>query len=219
MTRPPASKSSRALIATAGLLATAGCALLLYALPPQDKTAPPHSTASPIATHDTALPSAGATSPAPAEPSWTPGPVEPAEPTAPPASSPPAVPDDGALPEPGAGPRADPLVQRALEQAIAPDLAPAEEAELAMLGRRVWMAEVTGAGRVAWPAYFPDADMASRYSRVRIQGLIARADPDHRSDAVVHLVWAGADPSGTFLDGRTATVRFARRGSAWMPTR
>ncbi|MFD7972522.1 hypothetical protein [Streptomyces clavifer] len=135
-------------------------------------------------------------------------------------SAPPSVPaQEEVLPEPGAAPRADPLVQRALERAVPADLAPADERQLTVLGRAVWLAEVTGADRAKWPGYFPDPVMTSGYSRVRIQGLIARRDNEHRADAVVHLVWAGADPSGTFLDGRTATLRFTRQAGTWTPLR
>ncbi|MFJ8769571.1 hypothetical protein [Streptomyces clavifer] len=99
------------------------------------------------------------------------------------------------------------------------DLAPADERELTAPGRAVWLAEVIGADRAKWPGYFPDPGMTSGYSRVRIQRLIARRDSEHQADAVVHLVWAGSDPSGTFLDGRTATLRFIRLAGTWAPLR
>ncbi|MFD6274520.1 hypothetical protein ACFWFI_02855 [Streptomyces sp. NPDC060209] len=124
-----------------------------------------------------------------------------------------------ALPEPGAGPRADPLVQDSLERALPSDLAPADEAQLTALGRVVWMAELTGTGRSKWPGYFPGSPSVAVYSQARIQALIARRDNSHQADAVVHLVWAGADPAGTFLDGRTATLRFTRQAGAWTPVR
>ncbi|MFJ8870547.1 hypothetical protein ACIRD6_32945 [Streptomyces sp. NPDC102473] len=81
------------------------------------------------------------------------------------------------------------------------------------------MAELTGAGRSKWPDYFPDSPSAAVYSRVRIQALIARRDDSDQADAVVHLVWAGADPAGTFMDGRTAILRFTRQAGAWTPVR
>ncbi|MFF9690463.1 hypothetical protein [Streptomyces sp. NPDC014623] len=214
MTHPPAPQGSRTLLAVACTLAATGCALVLYAMPAHHEAGAPRTTPSPAsATRPAALPSADATLPITAEPSTTPRAVEAA-----PAATP-SVPAARALPEPGAGPRADPLVQDALEQALPSDLAPADEAQLTALGRAVWMAELTGAGRTKWPDYFPDSPSAAAYSRVRIQALIARRDDSNQAGAVVHLVWAGADPAGTFMDGRTATLRFTRQAGAWTPVR
>ncbi|MFB8026867.1 MULTISPECIES: hypothetical protein [unclassified Streptomyces] len=214
MTHPPSPQGSRTLLAVAGTLAATGCALVLYAMPSHHEADAPRTTPSPAsATRPAALPSADATPPVTAEPSATPRAVE-AAPAAIP-SAPAARP----LPEPGAGPRADPLVQDALEQALPSDLAPADEAQLTALGRAVWMAELTGAGRSKWPTYFPDSPSAAAYSRVRIQALIARRDNNHPADAMVYLVWAGADPAGTFMDGRTASLRFTRQAEAWTPVR
>ncbi len=114
---------------------------------------------------------------------------------------------DEALPEPGAGPRADPLVQRALDRAIPADLLPADERLVTELARAVWMAEVTGEGRSQWPGYFPHSSLTAAYSRGHVQALIARHAPDSKAEAVVHLVWAGADPAGRFLNSRPVTLR------------
>lgn len=125
------------------------------------------------------------------------------------------------LPPPLSGPGADPVVQRAVEDALPPDLPPDIEEEVAQLGRRVWLAEVTGAGRDQWPGYFlPAPARSSFYTRVRVQAAIGRRDPD-RPGVVAHLVWAGAGPSGTYMDGRSATVRFIRKGETgtWTPQR
>lgn len=218
MITPPPSSSSRGLapIAVAGVLASAGCALVVYAMLTStgNGSAPTTTpTASSRETQDLASPANE-----PAADAGPPAVQGPAEPLQNPASSS-ALAGKEVLPEPGAGPRADPLVQRALERAVPADLAPADERQLTVLGRAVWLAEATGSGRAKWPAYFPDPGMTSGYSRVRIQGLIARRDTEHQADAVVHLVWAGADPSGTFLDGRTATLRFTRQAGTWAPVR
>ncbi|WP_240801954.1 hypothetical protein [Streptomyces sp. A1136] len=106
------------------------------------------------------------------------------------------------LPPPGSGPAADPLIQQALDQASTRDLPADEEQRLLDLGRTAWLGETAG------------------YSQVRIQAATARRDntpavdphAQHPLRAVVRLVWAGADPAGTFLDGRTATVTFAQNG-------
>ncbi len=86
------------------------------------------------------------------------------------------------------------------------------------LAEQVWRADVTGAGRVRWPRYFSATAPARHlYTRVRIQAGIAR-----RTDAgrvVVHLVWAGADPSGQYREGRTARVLLARTDHGWEPVR
>lgn len=216
MTTPPPSKASRGLIAVAGALAATGCALVVYAMPTSTGSGPATARSSSPPAFETQ----GPTTPVggPAADAGPPEAMSPAEPVH--GSAPPSAPGrEEVLPEPGAGPRADPLVQRALERAVPGDLAPADERQLTVLGRAVWLAEVTGADRAKWPGYFPAAGMTSGYSRVRIQGLIARRDTEHQADAVVHLVWAGADPSGTFLDGRTATLRFTRQAGTWIPLR
>ncbi|WP_053687198.1 hypothetical protein [Streptomyces sp. IGB124] len=104
------------------------------------------------------------------------------------------------LPPPGSGPAADPLIQQALDRASRPDLPLADELELVTAGRAAWLAETV------------------RYTQVRIQAATARraADP---SGAVVRLVWAGADPAGTYLDGRTAALHYIRNGEgSWTRT-
>ncbi|MGW0778429.1 hypothetical protein ACWD01_33480 [Streptomyces sp. NPDC002835] len=97
-----------------------------------------------------------------------------------------------------------------------PNLPLAVEQQLRSVGRQVWMAEVGGFGRERWPEYFADS-RPTAYSRVRIQAAIARREG---GDVVVHLVWAGADPSGHYADGRRAMVRFSHEGgSKWTPRR
>ncbi|MFE9933552.1 hypothetical protein [Streptomyces sp. NPDC005533] len=104
------------------------------------------------------------------------------------------------LPPPGSGPAADPLIQRALDRAGPPDLPPADEQHLVTAGRAAWLAETV------------------RYTRVRIQAATARRAPE-RDGAVVRLVWAGADPAGTYLDGRTAALHYVRDGEgSWTLT-
>ncbi|MER5870502.1 hypothetical protein [Streptomyces sp. NPDC002044] len=104
------------------------------------------------------------------------------------------------LPPPGSGPAADPIIQQTLDRASPPDLPPHDEKHLLAAGRRAWSAETAG------------------YTQVRIQAATARRDtstaaaPGGREAAVVRLVWAGADPAGTFLDGRTASVRYTQNG-------
>ncbi|WP_053712978.1 hypothetical protein [Streptomyces sp. XY413] len=104
------------------------------------------------------------------------------------------------LPPPGSGPAADPLIQQALDRASWPDLPPADEQQLITAGRAAWLAETV------------------RYTQVRIQAATARRAPDP-GGAVVRLVWAGADPAGTYLDGRTAALHYIRNGEgSWTRT-
>ncbi|MCX5174271.1 hypothetical protein [Streptomyces virginiae] len=104
------------------------------------------------------------------------------------------------LPPPGEGPAADPLIQQALDRAGRSDLPPADEQHLVTVGRAAWLAETV------------------RYTQVRIQATTARREPD-RDGAVVRLVWAGADPAGTYLDGRTAALHYIRNGEgSWTRT-
>ncbi|MER7828032.1 hypothetical protein ABTX85_36365 [Streptomyces sp. NPDC096097] len=104
------------------------------------------------------------------------------------------------LPPPGEGPAADPLIQQALDLAGRPDLPPADEQHLVTAGRAAWPAETV------------------RYTQVRIQAVTARRETDS-DGAVVRVVWAGADPAGTYLDGRTAALHYIRNGEgSWTRT-
>ncbi|WP_405444597.1 hypothetical protein [Streptomyces erythrochromogenes] len=117
-----------------------------------------------------------------------------------PAGSPVGAAPAGELPPPGEGPAADPLIQQALDRASRPDLLPADEQQLLTAGRAAWLAETV------------------RYTQVRIQAATARRTPD-RDGAVVRLVWAGADPAGTYLDGRTAALHYIHSGEgSWTRT-
>lgn len=198
MTITPPHLSGRALITAAMVLATAGIGLILFGT---SRTAPHAQTPNqaPVATNVTT----------PAHPTAVPSPTTAA--TASPTRAAPAVatPSAGAseLPPPGSGPAADPIVQRALDQAIPADLPPALTREVVALGRRVWTSAATGAGRDQWPDYFGKQPAGTAvYTHFRIQAAIARRDGPDPNRAVVHLVWAGTDPAGTYLDNRTAEV-------------
>ncbi|MFI8280740.1 hypothetical protein ACIGBH_38805 [Streptomyces sp. NPDC085929] len=112
------------------------------------------------------------------------------------------------MPHPGAGEGADRFVQQAMDEASRRDLGPADEELLLRQGRAVWLEET--------------AD----YTQVRIQAATARGDTNPTATAgaqperaVVRLVWAGADPAGTLLDGRTAAVHFTQNGDgSWNRT-
>ncbi|KMO96022.1 hypothetical protein [Streptomyces roseus] len=110
------------------------------------------------------------------------------------------------LPPPGSGPEADPLIQQALDRASRPDLPPRDERLLLAAGRAAWLTETAG------------------YTHVRIQAATARRDTGLDANwrevrAVVRLVWAGADPAGTLLDGRPATLLYTQNGNgSWKRT-
>ncbi|MFG2753938.1 hypothetical protein [Streptomyces xanthophaeus] len=113
----------------------------------------------------------------------------------------------GELPPPGSGPAADPLIQQALDQASRADLPPDDERRLLDAARSAWLAET------------------SAYTQVHIQAATARRDTGPGSAggtevrAVVRLVWAGADPAGTLLDGRTAALYYTQTGDgSWKRT-
>ncbi|MGW6859193.1 hypothetical protein [Streptomyces xanthophaeus] len=117
-----------------------------------------------------------------------------------------ATPMVGELPPPGSGPGADPLIQQALDQASRADLPPGDERHLLETARSAWLAET------------------SAYTQVRIQAATARRDTSPGGGgaevrAVVRLVWAGADPAGTLLDGRTAALYYTQTGDgSWKRT-
>ncbi|MGW6412296.1 hypothetical protein ACWF95_34595 [Streptomyces vinaceus] len=111
------------------------------------------------------------------------------------------------MPHPGSGEAADRFIQQAMDDASRHDLPRTDEERLLRQGRAAWLAETAA------------------YTQVRIQAATARRDPENSTDtggrarAVVRLVWAGADPAGTLLDGRTAAVHFTQNGDgSWNRT-
>ncbi|MGW7824642.1 hypothetical protein ACWGLF_42775 [Streptomyces puniciscabiei] len=129
------------------------------------------------------------------------------------------------LPPHGEGPAGDAAIQKALEAAWPADLPPDDQRRLLAAGRALLRADATGIGRSKWPGFFPEAGQhlapAFAAGRLRIQAAIARRDGAD-DQAVVHLVWAGADRGGTFTDNRITDWHFTRstskRGaSTWIP--
>ncbi|PWI05132.1 hypothetical protein DIZ27_41130 [Streptomyces sp. NWU339] len=128
------------------------------------------------------------------------------------------------LPPHGEGVAGDAVIQQSLEDAWPADLAADDELRLLAAGRGLLRADATGIGRAKWPALFgnPDQAIAPAFAtaRFRIQAAIARisGSPDQ---AVVHLVWAGADRGGTYTDRRITDWYFTRTStkgaSAWTP--
>lgn len=134
-------------------------------------------------------------------------------------SPPSAHPAANEIPVPGEGPAGDHAVQALLDQSSRRDLPRTRERELVALASRIWRAEVTGAERTRWPAYFTGAPLRAPYRDVRVQAGIART-VDGRDDQVrVRLVWAGTSPAGQKADGRLALIRLDRRGDTWRPVR
>ncbi|MBO7937884.1 hypothetical protein JTP77_018450 [Streptomyces sp. S9] len=212
MTTP--ARSPRLLMLSTLVLAVAGIALL--GLPPgQQPPAPGPATR----LHAPAEPSSAEPPSAAAVPSSG-TPTASATASTTPTSS--AV--ESALPPHGEGAAGDRAVQHNLEAAWPADLPAADERELLAAGRALLRADATGVGRAQWPTVFPAAGQAVApafaTAGFRIQAAIARRDgrPDK---AVVHLVWAGQDRSGTFTDLRIADWHFTRtiaKGTAtWTP--
>ncbi|MFD9685236.1 hypothetical protein ACFXPX_05045 [Kitasatospora sp. NPDC059146] len=208
-------------------LLAGGLALLLPAAP-----APHHPAAgAPVASAPADAPAGTADTGAPAPP---PAPVP--EPTR--AEPRPAATPNSAAPSPSAastvvpsgvaaagdGPAGDPAIQAGFAKAHPSDLAPPDADALAALGRDVWLAETTGAGREKWPQYFspgPGASAPYFYSGVRIQAAAAHSDPAVPGGARVDLLWTGTSPTGDYGDRRPATVTFTRTrtSTGWEPTR
>jgi hypothetical protein len=142
-------------------------------------------------------------------------PIKPSTPSPSSVESPTASTAYAELPPAGSGPAADAAIQRALEAASPVDLPAMQERAAVAAGRRVWLAEVTGAGRDAFGRYFAAAPATGVYTRVRIQAAVARRDSG--GGATVRLVWAGADPGGTYAEDRTGTVHLRKEDGAWIP--
>lgn len=208
------------LIAASALLACGGILLLCAGLRPHASAPAPRPA---LAAVQTAAPRRAEASPAPtmngiptsppptpggqstSEPANTAGPAAATASTAPSAGAP--LHDPLPLPHPGSSEAADRSIQQAMGDASRQDLAPGDEELLLHQGRAAWLAETT------------------EYTQVRIQAATARRDTASSTDtggrapAVVRLVWAGADPAGTFLDGRTAAVHFTQNGyGSWNRT-
>ncbi|MFC7308980.1 hypothetical protein ACFQVC_32835 [Streptomyces monticola] len=102
-----------------------------------------------------------------------------------------------------------------LETSWPADLSRRDEQVLRAAGRSRLRADATGRGRRE------QGVVAPAFSRFRIQAAIARRGtrPDQ---AVVHLVWAGADRGGTYTDGRITDLHFTRSDTKgqpqWVPT-
>ncbi|MFF4647296.1 hypothetical protein [Streptomyces sp. NPDC001389] len=204
------------LIGAAAVLAAAGLVLLYagaHGISPGADAVAPRLTGPARQTGPAAPPAAA--SAAPQSPRSAAGSASSAAPVAPGPARQSAGPGAGngsavarELPPPESGPAADPIIQQALDQAEAPDLPPDDERRLLELGRKAWLTETAG------------------YTRVRIQAATARRDTttsavgeQAQAEAVVRLVWAGADPAGTFLDGRTATLHYTQNGQgSWNRT-
>ncbi|MFD9297759.1 MULTISPECIES: hypothetical protein [Streptomyces] len=199
------------LIAAAAALACAGTFLLYGGTQPQTGAPTPRPTAAAIRT--TSAPVMAAAEAGPAA-TGTPTLVSPPSQARSPIAAAPsltslpaevAAAGPSELPHPESGEAADPLIQEAMDKASPRDLPPADEALLLRQGRAAWLAET------------------ARYARMRIQAVTARRDTTADSGgpgrAVVRLVWAGADPAGTFLDGRPGTVHFTQNGDgSWKQT-
>ncbi|MER7982419.1 hypothetical protein [Streptomyces sp. NPDC095817] len=117
--------------------------------------------------------------------------------------------------------RVDAAVQSHLERSWPADLPKATALRLVRDGEAVLGADATGEGRDRWPTVFGTAPPgAGDFSRLRIQAAIARRDGSSRQ-AVVHLVWAGADPGGSYAEMRVTDIYFTltstKGHSVWTP--
>ncbi|MEU9304926.1 hypothetical protein [Streptomyces sp. NPDC048269] len=203
--------NGRRLLAASALLACTGAVLLYAGMRPHTEAGAPLRqapaavrTATPLASVTVQPAGEGGTTgatgptPSPAGPTGEPGQVDGAGAAGPSSSNTaaasPTPSGPGELPPPGSGEAADPIIQQVMDAAAPRDLPAADEALLLRQGRAVWLAET------------------ARYTQVRIQAATARRDPNSGAGAVVRLVWAGADPAGTFLDGRPAAVHFTQNG-------
>ncbi|MFD7444059.1 hypothetical protein [Streptomyces sp. NPDC059909] len=207
------SRSPRGLLAATALLALTG--MILLSLPHGTNTPAAPLTpeaAAPANGHPTASPTDRTTPTTDGSPSDEPA-------TAGPTGTGPA----SALPPHGEGYAGDRAIHQALEEAWPADLAADDERQLLAAGRALLRADATGIQRGQWPTVFPTDGraVAPAFTRFRIQAAIARQDGGP-NQAVVHLVWAGADRGGTYTDGRISDLSFTRtpnkKGpSAWTP--
>jgi hypothetical protein len=206
-------RSPRLLLIATLVLAVAGGVLLALPHRPSasDSPTPPPGAASAARTSDSPASGHRAASRAPASDTT--------------AATPTTSAIASALPPHGEGVAGDRAIQQALEAAWPADLAADEERQLCTVGRELLRADATGIGRAKWPTVFVDRDQAVApafaTARFRVQAVIARRDA--AGQAVVHLVWAGADRGGAYTDGRITDLHFTRTtskkegGPAWTP--
>ena len=136
---------------------------------------------------------------------------------APPGAASPRVASEPSALAPGDGPGTDAAVQLLLQQSSPANLPAVLTSTLESLGRRVWLADVTGTGRSRWPDYFTHAG-ASGYTHVRVQAAIARAEGP--SQVAVTLLWAGTSPAGDPEMALPGTVHLTQQtNGTWEPTR
>ncbi|MET8787663.1 hypothetical protein [Streptomyces sp. NPDC004589] len=208
MTTPPP-RSPRLLLITTVLLALVGILLLTLPHDPNSPAdGPPTSAAQ-------GRPPARTTPARHLPPAGTPAGTGPAKPSA-------SWSSGAVLPPHGDGAAGDRAIQGALEAAWSANLPAGDAGRLLAMGRALLRADATGIGRTAWPALFSDRKQTvtpPAFTRFRIQAAIARRGPG-TGQAVVHLVWAGADRGGTYTDGRITEWHFTRTytrkgGSAW----
>ncbi|MFE0462278.1 hypothetical protein ACFW1A_23800, partial [Kitasatospora sp. NPDC058965] len=176
------------------VLLAVGLALLLPAGPkPHHSTGgAPSASARAEAAPATAATLAPTTAPLPA------GALPAAAPTsAPPSPSAVSTEVPSGVPAVGDGPAGDVAVQAAFARLHPSDLSAADTEALVALGRDVWLAETTGAGRTRWPQYFslgPAASAPYLYSGVRIQAVAAHSATSAPDRARVDLLWVGTSP-------------------------
>jgi hypothetical protein len=198
--------TSVGLIAASMLLAVAGIAILTYAgQGPAASPLPQRHLPQPAASSKAARPAA----------SMSPGAGTTAasgEPSAPTTTA--TVP---AVVAAGDGPGGDRAIQQVLDDSSHPNLPQSQAQQMVELGKRVWLAQITGAGRGQWPGYFRGADAQFVYHAVRIQAAIARATSGGK--VTVNLVWAGTDPTGQVLEDQPATVDLQQANGTWLPIR
>jgi hypothetical protein len=198
--------TSVGLIAASVLLAVAGIAILTYAgQDPAASPLPQRHLPQPGASSEVARPAAS-TSPGAGTTAAS------GEPSAPTTTA--TVPTVVAA---GDGPGGDRAIQQVLDDSSRPNLPQSQAQQMVELGKRIWLAQITGAGRGQWPGYFRGADARFVYHAVRIQAAIARATGS--GQVTVNLVWAGTDPTGQVLEDQPATVTLHQNGNTWQPVR
>ena len=195
--RPPA---GIALAAASALLAGAGIGFIVYGLQPVSADRIP--AARPPVSSPTGRPAASSPSSATAA-------------TTSPSSVSPTVDTSHELTVTGDGSAGDHAIQQVLENSARRNITTALEGQLTTLGRKVWLAEVTGSGRGAWPTFFTGQHHSWLYTHVRIQAAIARGTTPGHAD--VQLVWAGIDPTGQKHEDEPGALHLVRTAGTWLP--
>ncbi|CAO5248814.1 hypothetical protein [Frankia sp. AgKG'84/4] len=121
----------------------------------------------------------------------------------------------------GDSPASDAVLQAGLDAPAGAGVPPATAATAVAVAREVLTADITGAGRTAFPDYWPPGAFQPTYRTIHIQAaVVSSATTSPRGGARhldVTLLWTGAQADGVIADSQRTIVRLRSVGEGWVP--